>query len=73
MRIKWFVLVVVFAGMSIAQDWSWVNPLPQGNTLNDVKKLGNGIVYAVGDNGTILKSLDDGLTWNKQKSGVTSV
>lgn len=36
-------------------DWTWQNPLPQGNNLNGVSCSGNGVCYAVGLGGTILK------------------
>ena len=35
--------------------WQWRSPLPQGNTLN-AATLGNDIIMAVGDQGTILTS-----------------
>lgn len=47
--------------------WHWRNPLPQGNTLLDVKYL-NGTFIAVGAAGTILTSLN-GIDWTRQNSG----
>ncbi len=45
-------------------QWSWVNPLPQGNTIHDVKFIGSNSAIAVGECGTILKTTDGGNTWN---------
>ncbi len=35
-------------------DWTWQNPLPQGNSLRDVWGSSGSDVFAVGDGGTIL-------------------
>ena len=50
--------------------WSWVNPLPQGNTLEAVAS-GGGRYVAVGRAGTILISAD-GATWQLRPSGTTA-
>jgi photosystem II stability/assembly factor-like uncharacterized protein len=52
--------------------WFWQNPLPQGNTLYDVELIGNGIAIACGETGTILRTTDNGNSWNiiKNDSGV---
>jgi hypothetical protein len=52
-------------------QWQWVNPLPTGNNLNGVA-YGNGRYVAVGDQGTIETSTDDGRTWTAEPSGVTA-
>jgi len=51
-----------------AQDWHWQNPLPQGNTLNDVEFLDANTIVAVGDNGTVVRSSDAGANWSVQHS-----
>jgi len=51
-----FSLVSAFA---IAQ-WTWQNPLPQGNSLSCVKFVDLNTGYAVGSNGTILKTTNGG-------------
>ncbi len=40
--------------------WCWVNPLPQGNDLNDVWVSPWGDIWAVGAGGTILRGRIDG-------------
>jgi photosystem II stability/assembly factor-like uncharacterized protein len=49
--------------ISLSQ-WQWQNPLPQGNTLNDVFFIDQSTGWTVGDAGTIMKSTDGGLTYN---------
>ncbi|HLC29777.1 MAG TPA: hypothetical protein VJM51_03235, partial [Dehalococcoidia bacterium] len=49
--------------------WVWQNPLPQGNNLNDVHFINNFNGWAVGDGGTILKTVDGGARWTAQQSG----
>ncbi|MFN8108879.1 MAG: hypothetical protein U0Y82_03410 [Thermoleophilia bacterium] len=51
--------------------WSWAAPTPQGQTLNDVRFLGE-YGYAVGDFGTLLRTADGGLTWEGLPSGTTN-
>ena len=36
--------------------WEWQNPLPQGNTLNDIQTFDGQNAIAVGSAGTILKT-----------------
>jgi photosystem II stability/assembly factor-like uncharacterized protein len=48
--------------------WAWGNPSPQGNTLHAVAFAG-ALGYAVGDNGTALKTLDGGATWSGLATG----
>lgn len=72
MRLTSLVLkLAVFAGfllsISIAKaekGWVWELPTPQGNTLNATWGADSTSVYAVGDNGTIMKF--DGLEWTIQ-------
>jgi photosystem II stability/assembly factor-like uncharacterized protein len=52
------------APVSVEQSgWLWSNPTPQGETLNDVA-FDEARGYAVGQNGTVLRSDDGGLTWS---------
>ena len=47
-----------------AFNWEWLNPKPNGNTLNSVKVLGTNTLVAFGAAGTVAKSTDGGTTWN---------
>ncbi len=57
-----FVIMLFFV-REITAQWIWQNPLPQGNTLNDVKVFNDGSAIAVGYNGIVLKTKDNGNTW----------
>ncbi len=48
-------------------EWTWMNPLPQGNDLHGVWGSGPDDVFAVGDLGTILHY--DGHDWDMMPSG----
>jgi photosystem II stability/assembly factor-like uncharacterized protein len=57
------------ASVTVSQSgWAWGNPSPQGNTLNAISFNGP-LGYAVGDNGTALKTVDGGSTWSGLATG----
>ncbi len=68
----WFCMVAMvcaFPAIGDATDWTWQNPLPQGNTLQDVWANSGSDVFAVGFAGTILHY--DGSAWSEMSSGTT--
>jgi len=58
------------SGLPTGDCWTWQNPLPQGNTLRDVFFVNAQTGWAVGDAGTILKTVNGGATWTAQTSGI---
>ena len=46
-----------------------MNPKPQGNTLNAIDFVNDNIGYSAGAYGTIMKTIDNGVTWSKLNSG----
>ena len=48
---------------SYSQDWFWKNPLPQGNDIHAMCYAGGGVLYGVGEFGTIIKSTNSGSNW----------
>jgi photosystem II stability/assembly factor-like uncharacterized protein len=50
--------------------WCWQNPLPQGNLIVEQGWLNDQLGWAVGESGTILKTVDGGAHWLPQSSGV---
>ncbi len=63
-----YILMFVFPVVVFPQ-WKWQNPLPQGNGLNSTFFTDADNGYAVGDAGTILKTVDGGETWTIYSSG----
>jgi photosystem II stability/assembly factor-like uncharacterized protein len=53
-------------------SWYWQNPTPTGNHLFAVCQMDDMTATAVGDNGTILRTTDGGVTWAVQRSGITT-
>jgi photosystem II stability/assembly factor-like uncharacterized protein len=51
--------------------WEVQNPLPQGNTLTKIKFATKTTGWAVGYNGTIVKTTNAGLNWIAQNSNVS--
>ncbi|MCK6604373.1 MAG: YCF48-related protein [Ignavibacteriaceae bacterium] len=64
--ILFLTIMVTCLGSLIAQtgqDWKWLHPTPQGNTLRWVKAWSATEWYAVGSAGTFMKTTDAGATW----------
>lgn len=57
-----FLIILSTSNIFSQSGWFWINPQPQGNTLNDIKFSGS-VGIAVGNFGTILKSTNAGLNW----------
>ncbi len=66
LKIQYHLIVFfqfIFSFSCLAQNWQWQNPLPQGNTLNDVCFLDSNRLIAVGEGGTVMQSDDKGENW----------
>ncbi|MFA6481742.1 MAG: YCF48-related protein [Bacteroidales bacterium] len=74
---KFATLLAVFLLFSMnhygQSGWTWMNPLPEGNTLLSVSVFGNSYAIAVGYEGLIMRSTDNGETWAKINSGTKSI
>src|SRR5438093_8832560 len=57
---------------SAPTGWYWQNPLPQGHKLYAVKFISLTNAVAVGEIGTILRSSDNGTSWELVSSGVVN-
>ena len=55
---------------SLAREWTWHNPLPQGNDLHAFA-AGEDFLVAVGHQGTLLRT-EDGQNWSPVDSGTTA-
>lgn len=65
-------LVLSIKGYSQQPDnWQWLNPKPQGNTLNAMDFVNDNTGYTVGNYGTALKTTDNGVSWNNLNAGVS--
>ncbi|MFI5406317.1 MAG: YCF48-related protein [Nitrososphaerales archaeon] len=53
-------------------QWFWQNPLPTGQTLQDVQVFDENTTIAVGGAGTIIKTMDGGISWVSQNSGTNA-
>lgn len=68
---KKLILLLVLAILTemLFSQWQWQNPLPQGNALSDICFINQTKGWAVGDVGCVLRTEDNGLTWELQNSG----
>ena len=49
--------------------WCWQRPLPQGNGIVDYTFIDDAHGWAVGEGGTLLVTVDGGVSWSSQSSG----
>src|SRR5262245_38373392 len=56
---------------SRTSQWFWQNPLPQGNNLRGASFVNANTGTVVGENGTIVRTIDGGGSWVIQSSGTT--
>jgi photosystem II stability/assembly factor-like uncharacterized protein len=59
-------LILMLHPSQVFAEWQWVNPLPSGETLIDWSSGDKLQHVALGANGLILKTQDEGLTWSAQ-------
>jgi photosystem II stability/assembly factor-like uncharacterized protein len=63
------IVCVLLAVTSFAQQftpvayWEFQHPEPQGNSLRSVKMIDSLTYVAVGDQGTVVRTFDDGVSW----------
>jgi len=50
-----FTFIFLLLTFSSFSQWQWQNPYPQPNSLTDIFFIDEGIGWAVGENGTIIK------------------
>lgn len=55
-----------------ADNWTWLNPKPQGNTLYAMDFVNDNTGFTAGNYGTILKTIDKGDSWVKLNTGTSS-
>lgn len=63
-----FFFLSPFFHLNAQDNWQWLHPWPQGNTLTTVKRINSNLWYAVGDRGTFIKTTDAGVTWSVNNS-----
>lgn len=69
---SYFLTLISFPALLLAAEsdqWTWQNPLPQGNTLRCIRFTGTDTGYVAGDAGVILKTTDAGKTWTNNFLG----
>lgn len=64
MKQLFIILLLPIAFIYGQQNWKWINPLPQGKSINDIKAFDSLTAFAVGDNSVFLKTTDGGSSWN---------
>ena len=67
----WFICLSLIS-LAAHPQWTWQNPLPQGNSLSSVHFTDTNTGYTIGDYGTIIKTINGGSSWTIVSSGTTN-
>jgi len=69
---KILLFVILAFSMNVFAQWTSQNSFPQGKALSSIYFTDDNKGYAVGDSGTIIKTIDAGVNWTKLASGTTN-
>ncbi|MEI6899924.1 MAG: YCF48-related protein, partial [Bacteroidota bacterium] len=61
-----------FSAIFSFSQWTWQNPLPQGNQLDCIQMIDANTCFASGHGGTIMKTTNGGINWSVLNSGTTA-
>jgi len=70
-KLSFLICLAMFPFFSLSQ-WTWQNPLPQGNQLYSVNFPDADTGYAVGNLGTIIKTTNGGVVFNEEHYSIES-
>jgi len=71
-KIKLLLTILITVGISsLSAQWEKINLPFSCPRLNDVCAI-DGVVYAVGDSGVVIKSIDNGNSWQKLNTNSTN-
>lgn len=75
MRLASILLLTVFftPPASLSQGWEWQNPLPHGQTVNDIAILSPISAIAACDNGYFMTTATEGRTWQTRRLGRVNI
>ncbi len=65
------LLIITFLATALNAQWEWQNPLPQGNGLVSVHFVDSLEGWTVGSFGTVMHTIDGGLSWDILNIGTT--
>lgn len=73
MKQIWTLLFSLIGVMASGQcvDLEWLNPYPLSNDLEDVKWVSESKAFAIGDRGSLVRTLDAGATWEVMPQLIT--
>ncbi len=71
MKKLYCIILLLQISVFAFSQWTWQNPLPDGNSMRSVYFTDSNTGYAVGPGGSIRKTIDDGTTWSALYSGTT--
>jgi len=72
------IIIILLIGLTSAcysqqpDNWKWLNPKPQGNSLFGLDFPDNNTGYSVGAFGTVVKTTNGGETWSQLNTGTNT-
>jgi len=69
MKNLYLLIVGLFLVNGALAQWTWQNPLPQGNRLSSIQFTDLSTGYAAGDAGTVVKTINGGTDWTVLSTG----
>lgn len=68
-----FLLLVLLSPLLPAQGWEWQNPLPHGQSINDITMIDAQTGVAACNNGYYLFTANAGITWSTRRIGRVNI
>ncbi len=65
------IALILVSFVFAQQGWFWQNPTPHGNGINDIQMIDSNLAFAVGKQGTIIRTDDGGFNWTLQFTDTT--
>ncbi len=68
---KLTVIMILFSGIILGQTgWTQMTSLPNAANINSISVVDHNVVWVAGDNNTVYKTVDGGVTWLQRNTGI---
>ena len=68
------ILLLLISREATSQvQWTWLNPLPQGNDLYNMQFINSSTGFIAGDGGSLMKTVNSGMNWIGINTGTATL